>query len=66
VWAWVAVTWVVVGDGDGVIVLPSDRAYSALAAADQRERKEALIFERLASGESTIDIYGLPLLPGAS
>jgi 4-hydroxy-4-methyl-2-oxoglutarate aldolase len=56
----------VVGDGDGVIVLPSDRAYSALAAADQRESKEALIFERLASGESTIDIYGLPLLPGAS
>jgi 4-hydroxy-4-methyl-2-oxoglutarate aldolase len=47
----------VVGDGDGVVVLPRDRAPMLVAKAQQRERDEAAILERLQAGESTMQIY---------
>jgi 4-hydroxy-4-methyl-2-oxoglutarate aldolase len=49
----------VVGDGDGVVVLPRDRAAEIMAKGQQREADEALILRRIAAGESTLSIYGL-------
>ena len=49
----------IVGDADGVVVLPADVTDKVLDAADQRVAKEAAILTRLRAGESSIDIYGL-------
>jgi 4-hydroxy-4-methyl-2-oxoglutarate aldolase len=51
---------VVVGDNDGVIVLPAGQAAQVAEAGRARDAAEAEIFGRLRAGESTIDIYGLP------
>ncbi len=48
----------VVGDADGVVVLPSARIEQILAAAAERERTEKQILERLRRGETTLEIYG--------
>ncbi|MEY2942525.1 MAG: hypothetical protein RLY97_539 [Pseudomonadota bacterium] len=48
----------VIGDRDGVVVLPSLVVSDALAAGDRRERDEANKIARIQSGERTIDIYG--------
>jgi len=49
----------VVADADAVIVLPAHRLAPALAAAEQRARKEARMIERLRAGETTLQILGL-------
>ena len=49
----------VVGDADGVVVIPKDRVHDVLAKSQEREDKEAAIMERLRKGETTLDIYGL-------
>jgi len=49
----------IVGDADGVVVVPSDVTTRVLDTADQRVAKEADIIARLHAGESSIDIYGL-------
>lgn len=49
----------VVGDADGVVVLPAERAVEVVGEAHRREAAEQLIFDRLAAGETTLDIYGL-------
>ena len=49
---------VVVGDDDGVVVVPRDRAAAVAEAAQQRMVKENATRERLAKGESGLDIYG--------
>lgn len=49
----------VVGDHDGVVVVPRDRLATAVARTAEREDEEALIIERLRQGETTLDIYGL-------
>jgi 4-hydroxy-4-methyl-2-oxoglutarate aldolase len=49
----------VVGDRDGVVVVPKDVCGAAITAGDDRERTEAAIMERLRGGETTLDIYGL-------
>jgi 4-hydroxy-4-methyl-2-oxoglutarate aldolase len=48
----------VVGDGDGVVVLPRARAAEVVHHAQRRERDEAAILERLRGGESTMQVYG--------
>lgn len=50
----------VVGDTDGVVVIPAGRAQQALLDARGREDAEQQIFERLAAGERSLDIYSLP------
>jgi 4-hydroxy-4-methyl-2-oxoglutarate aldolase len=50
----------VVGDNDGVVVIPAARVSEVVAASHAREEEERKIFERLGAGESTIDIYRLP------
>ena len=49
----------VVGDLDGVVVLPRERVGAILEAAQAREAKEADVLQQLASGARTLDIYGL-------
>jgi 4-hydroxy-4-methyl-2-oxoglutarate aldolase len=48
----------VVGDRDGVVVLPRERAAAVVARALQREADEAAILQRLRAGESSLDVYG--------
>ncbi|MEN9905065.1 MAG: hypothetical protein RLZZ555_1630 [Pseudomonadota bacterium] len=48
----------VVGDGDGVVVIPRDRAAEVIQASQRREAEEAAILERLRQGETTMSVYG--------
>ena len=48
----------VVGDGDGVVVLPRERAAAIVAAGQKRENDEAAILQRLKAGETTMAVYG--------
>lgn len=48
----------VVGDGDGVVVLPRERATAIVAAGQKREHDEAAILQRLKAGETTMAVYG--------
>lgn len=48
----------VVGDGDGVVVIPRALVDTTIAAAAAREANEARIIERIEGGERTLDIYG--------
>ena len=50
---------VVVGDVDGVVVVPRERAAEVLKASQDRLAKEAKSRERLAKGELGLDFYGL-------
>jgi 4-hydroxy-4-methyl-2-oxoglutarate aldolase len=50
----------IVGDADGVVVVPGDAITEVLEAAAERERREAVVFEELASGATTtIELLGL-------
>ncbi len=49
---------VVIGDDDGIVVVPRERAADVALAAQQRVAKENATRERLAKGESGLDIYG--------
>lgn len=49
----------VVGDSDGVVVLPAARAEAIVQAAEDREHKEAAILGRLEAGERTLEVYNL-------
>lgn len=55
----------VVGDADGVVVLPAADAARAVAAGRRREDEERRYLARLAAGERTLDIYALPGLPSS-
>ena len=48
----------VVGDRDGVVVLPAGCVVDALAGGDRRERDEADKIARIRAGERTVEIYG--------
>lgn len=50
----------VVGDADGVVVVPAEDVDATLAAGIAREEQERAIIERLRAGERTVDIYGFP------
>lgn len=52
---------IVFGDADGVVVLPAARADEIVSLAERRDREEAQILERLRRGETTLDIYKLPV-----
>jgi len=49
----------VVGDADGIVSLPSSQIQQIIRSADERTRKEELIFDALRHGATTIDLYGL-------
>lgn len=46
-----------VGDADGVVVVPRARAAEVVAAASAREAREAAIVERIRAGERTLEVY---------
>ncbi|HXH24772.1 MAG TPA: 4-carboxy-4-hydroxy-2-oxoadipate aldolase/oxaloacetate decarboxylase [Vicinamibacterales bacterium] len=50
---------VVVGDADGVVIVPRDAAASVVALAQARVEKEQKTRERLRAGELGLDFYGL-------
>ena len=49
----------VVGDHDGVTVVPGASLDEVLAAGRAREAKEATMFERLRGGSTTVELLGL-------
>jgi 4-hydroxy-4-methyl-2-oxoglutarate aldolase len=49
----------VVGDADGVIILPASDGPALIQAAHNRDAKEAEILERVRAGALTLDIYNL-------
>lgn len=48
----------VVGDRDGVVVLPADRASDFVEAGQRREADETAKIEAIRRGERTLDLYG--------
>jgi 4-hydroxy-4-methyl-2-oxoglutarate aldolase len=48
----------VVGDADGVVVVPAGAVENTLALADAREGKERCIVEELKKGRTTMELYG--------
>jgi len=50
---------VIVGDDDGVVVVPAAQATEVAKASTVREEKEAATRARLKSGELGLDIYGM-------
>lgn len=48
----------VVGDTDGVVVIPSAKVAEVVAAGEKREAEEADILRRLRAGETTLMVYG--------
>jgi 4-hydroxy-4-methyl-2-oxoglutarate aldolase len=56
----------VVGDGDGVVVIPAARVAEVRRLSAEREDEEARIRARLDDGESTLGIYALAALTAAT
>jgi 4-hydroxy-4-methyl-2-oxoglutarate aldolase len=54
---------IVLGDADGVVVVPAERLDRVAEAAQSRADSEQEILTRLRAGESTLDIFGLPAVP---
>ena len=50
---------VIVGDDDGVVVVPAAKAAEVALASQQREDKEVATRARLRTGELGLDIYGM-------
>lgn len=48
----------ILGDDDGVVVVPLERVQEVLELSDAREAKEAKVLEKIRAGESIFDIYG--------
>lgn len=49
----------IVGDRDGVVVIPVARATEAIEKSIAREEQEAHTLEQLRSGKTTLEIYGI-------
>ena len=49
---------IVIGDRDGVMIVPKDRIDEAIEKAEAREQKEARVRARLNNGETSLQIYG--------
>ncbi len=48
----------VIGDGDGVVVIPREQVADAIAASKAREDREAEMMDVLRTGKTTVEIYG--------
>lgn len=54
----------VIGDADGVMIVPQVDAERIFDDSRRRDADEAEIFARLRAGETSVDIYNLPRLEG--
>jgi 4-hydroxy-4-methyl-2-oxoglutarate aldolase len=52
-----------VGDADGVTVVPGDRLDDVLAAATARAERERALFDALRAGRTTVELLGLDPSP---
>jgi 4-hydroxy-4-methyl-2-oxoglutarate aldolase len=52
----------VIGDEDGVVVIPRSDLASVVAAGKSRIEKEADLIRQLRNGKRTLDLYDLPSL----
>lgn len=50
---------IIVGDADGVVVVPQNRAAEVLEEAQERTALEAEWYRRIEAGDSTVDLLGL-------
>jgi 4-hydroxy-4-methyl-2-oxoglutarate aldolase len=50
----------VVGDEDGVVVIPRDRLAAVAAAGRLRVEREAELMQQLRDGKRTLDLYDFP------
>lgn len=50
----------VVGDADGLVVVPRGQIHEVMSSAVERDRHEQEIMRRIQQGEMTMDIYELP------
>jgi 4-hydroxy-4-methyl-2-oxoglutarate aldolase len=57
---------VILGDGDGLVVIEQERLDAVIAAAEGRVRKEEAIIEQLQAGRTTVELLNLPPLPAPS
>lgn len=48
----------ILGDDDGVVVIPLAEAEEVLRESEKRVNKEKIVMQRLSDGESLFDIYG--------
>ncbi len=55
---------IVIGDADGVMIVPQAKAEAVFADSRNRDTSEVEIFARLRAGETSLDIYNLPSLKG--
>jgi 4-hydroxy-4-methyl-2-oxoglutarate aldolase len=53
----------VVGDADGVVVIPADRVDEVIAAGEARAAKEQGLFKALKEGATTVELLGLDPKP---
>lgn len=49
---------IILGDRDGVVVIPHQEAETSLAAAEKRRASEAVTMEKLRNGASLFELYG--------
>jgi 4-hydroxy-4-methyl-2-oxoglutarate aldolase len=49
----------IVGDADGVIVLPRNAVAETISRADQRVADERHILDQIRNGKTTLELYGL-------
>lgn len=49
---------IILGDDDGVVVVPLEKAEQVLEKAIERENNESKVIDRIKNGESLFDIYG--------
>lgn len=49
---------IILGDDDGVVVIPLSEAEAVLEASQKRVEKEAVYIEKLKNGASAFDLYG--------
>ena len=48
----------VIGDGDGVVIIPRELVADAIAASNARDAREAEMMDVLRTGKTTVEIYG--------
>ncbi len=50
---------IIVGDDDGVVVIPLERAEQVLAQSQAREERERVMMAQLRAGKTTVELLGL-------